>query len=132
MATSAHSRRCDVGCDGRNKYFDGGAIADLRIFTRALTEEEMQIVALWPSSKSRVKAFRDVVRRREGCASTSISCIASTAIIRACWTNTKHCMDEREAIARRGTVTHVQNERTDANRSLISSIAACTISRGRK
>ena len=36
-ATSAHTRRCIVGWDGRKKYFGGGAIADLRVITRALT-----------------------------------------------------------------------------------------------
>jgi hypothetical protein len=37
-----------IGSDGKRRYFEGGAISDLRLFARTLGEEEVQIAASWP------------------------------------------------------------------------------------
>lgn len=37
-----------IASDGRRKTFSGGAIADLRLITRALREEEIRVTRLWP------------------------------------------------------------------------------------
>ena len=78
-----------------------------------LTEEEMQVVALWPViDNARTKPPRRYQpTRRTRC--TTTSSIASTAIIKVSSTNTKHCRKSADAIAKRGTVTHVQHERPD-------------------
>ena len=60
-----------VGWDGRKKYFGGGAIADLRVITRALTAEEVADRRVVAAAEGRaLKAECDVVQRREGCAPT--------------------------------------------------------------
>ena len=66
-------------------YFAGGAIADFRIFNRAITVEEARLVSLWPALKR--------ARKEEPSGLTE---------------------DERE-VRRRGAVTHVMQERSDSN-----------------
>jgi hypothetical protein len=44
-----------IASDGRRKSFDTGGIADLRIITRALREEDVQLAMQWPRSMKRVR-----------------------------------------------------------------------------
>jgi hypothetical protein len=102
-----------IASDGRKKSFDGGAIADLRLITRALREEEIGLAKLWPvvdsvhakdagelSAEEREALQLYFLNREYG---DYLSLVEEMRTLE----------DEREAIARRGTVTHVQNERKD-------------------
>ena len=105
-----------VGATAGNKYFDGGAIADLRIYhARADRRGSADRRARGRVHRGRAasKPTRDAVRRREERASRLVPASASTATIRGLLDEDRTLQDEREAIATRGTVTHVKQERTD-------------------
>ena len=122
-----------VGWDGRKKYFGGGAIADLRVITRALTAEEAQIAASWPLLKIARSKPSAMLSAAEKDAFQLYFLNREYSDYQSLLDEERTLMDEREAIARRGAVTHVQNERDrPRSRLRISSIAACTISCGRK
>jgi hypothetical protein len=102
-----------IGSDGRRRYFNGGAVSDLRLFARTLSEEEVQIAASWPlldslRSKSEAEisssdkdAFRLFFLNRE------------YGDYQDLVRQMDRLRNERETIARRGAVTHVQHERAD-------------------
>jgi hypothetical protein len=102
-----------LGSDGKRRFFDGGAIADFRIYTRALADEEAQLVSLWPAIETaRLKPTAELSDdERNG--------LHSYYLLRehSEYQNVRYeyegLQDERKQIARRGAVTHVQNERTD-------------------
>jgi len=84
------------------RYFAGGAVKDLRIYSRALSEEDARLVALWPRMQAGdVDALRLYQLRHE---SPDYKGIASQLA----------AIDlERRAIRRRAAVTHVMSERAD-------------------
>ncbi|HYP08493.1 MAG TPA: DUF1549 domain-containing protein, partial [Bryobacteraceae bacterium] len=103
-----------IASDGRRKTFSGGAIADLRLVTRALREEEIRLAKLWPvvdsartkdtsalSSEDRDALQFYFVNREYG---DFLNVVDEMRTLE----------EERETIARRGTVTHVQHERADS------------------
>jgi hypothetical protein len=102
-----------IASDGRRRAFTGGAIGDLRLITRELREEEVRLSRSWPVvDQARVKEAADLsaeekealqlyfVNREYG---DYLSAVEEMRTLE----------QEAETIARRGTVTHVQNERTD-------------------
>ena len=102
-----------VGWDGRKKYFGGGAIADLRVITRALTAEEAQIAASWPLLKVARSKPSAMLSAAEKDAFQLYFLTREYSDYQSLLDEERTLMDEREVIARRGAVTHVQNERTD-------------------
>ena len=100
-----------IGSDGRRRYFNGGAIADLRLFTKALSKEDAQIAASWPLlDNARTKSLEELTTPEKDAFQTYFlhreygeyqSLIDQLQTLR----------DERQTIARRGTVTHIQDER---------------------
>ena len=102
-----------VGWDGRKKYFGGGAIADLRVITRALTAEESQIAASWPLLKVARSKPSAMLSTAEKDALQLYFLNREYSDYQSLLDEERTLMDEREVIARRGAVTHVQNERTD-------------------
>jgi hypothetical protein len=102
-----------VGWDGRKKYFEGGAIADLRIITRALTEEEAQIAASWPLMKIARSKPSGMLSSEEKDALQLYFLNRDYGDYQTLLDEQRTLQEERETIARRGAVTHVQNERKD-------------------
>ncbi len=102
-----------IGSDTR-RHFDGGAIADLRVYQRDLSEDDARVLYRWPeldlarATKAadlapEVRAgFEDYYLTRES--GEFIDLNLQAAALRR----------ERIAIARRGAITHVQQERTDS------------------
>ena len=118
-----------LGNEG-SRYFAGGAIADFRILTRAISEEEARIGSEWPVLKS--------ARGKDPAGFTD----AEKAALRLYYLNLHdaeyrgldaqlHSLgSERRAIRRRGAVTLVMQEKAGyASRWQTSSIAGSTISR---
>ncbi|HBY59886.1 MAG TPA: hypothetical protein DEH78_08685, partial [Solibacterales bacterium] len=102
-----------IASDGRGRFFNGGAVADLRIFTRSVTAEEVMLLRAWPvieaarakDTKALSEAERDAfhawyLHREYG------NYMNVSDEIRA-------VREERRDIAFRGAVTHVQQERAD-------------------
>jgi hypothetical protein len=102
-----------VGWDGRKKYFGAGAIADLRIITRALTEEEAQIATSWPLIKIARSKPSAMLSTAEKDALQLYFLNREYGDYQTLLDEHRTLKDEREIIARRGSVTHVQNERKD-------------------
>jgi hypothetical protein len=102
-----------VGWDGRKKYFDGGAIADLRILTRALTQEEAAIAASWPLMKIARSKPTAMLSSAEKDALHFYFLNREYGDYQTLLDEQRTLQEERETIARRGAVTHVQNERKD-------------------
>ncbi|MDX2152167.1 MAG: DUF1553 domain-containing protein [Bryobacteraceae bacterium] len=102
-----------IASDGRGRFFNGGALADLRILTRAVTPEEVNLLRAWPVIESaRTKDTKTLTEaEREAFHAWYLHREYSNFMnvsdeIRA-------VREERRDIAFRGAVTHVQQERTD-------------------
>jgi hypothetical protein len=102
-----------IGSDGKRKYYDGGAIAELRIFTKPLTEEEVELVLLWPALNAarskRGEELTEAERRGFQLYFLNRDYGRYQSIV-------KEDLDlekERRAIASRGALTHIQQERKD-------------------
>jgi hypothetical protein len=102
-----------IGSDGKRKHFDGGAIADLRIFTRALREEDARLASLWPVlDQARGKPAGELAEaEREA---------LHLYFLNREYTDYQDVTDEfqelqreRHEIASRGAVTHIQQEQED-------------------
>ena len=102
-----------IANDGRKKYFDGGAIADLRVFTRALTEEEMQVVSSWPVIDNAREKATAALTAAEKEALQNYFLQREYGDYQSVVDEYQTLQDERRAIAKRGTVTHVQHERPE-------------------
>lgn len=90
-----------LGSDGK-RFFDGGTIADFRIYNRALTEDEAALAALWPEIQSgEPKALRLYSLHHED------------AAFRGLQRKLAAVGSERTAIRHRAAITHVMEERTD-------------------
>jgi hypothetical protein len=102
-----------IGSDGRRRYFNGGAIADLRLLTKALNEEDAQIAASWPVLDNARSKSVDELTASEKDAFQSYFLHREYGEYQSLMDQLGTLRDERQTIARRGTVTHVQNERND-------------------
>jgi hypothetical protein len=102
-----------VASDGKNGNFDGGAISELHIYTRAISEGESQLVAAWPVIEAaRAKKTEELTDAERAALqlyflNRDYSNYAEPA------QQLQALREERKVIARRGAVTHVQQERTD-------------------
>jgi hypothetical protein len=102
-----------IGSDGRRRSFDGGAISDLRLMTRALTADEIGLIRLWPViDRAQGKALSEMTAE-ERAATLEYFLVREYGDYTSLLAEMSTLDEEREAIARRGTVTHVQYERTD-------------------
>jgi len=102
-----------VANDGKRGNFDGGAIAELHIYTRAISEGEAKLVSAWPViEEAHAKKTADLTP-------------AEKDALQLYYLNREYSDyfepaqqlralgEERKTIARRGAETHVQQERTD-------------------
>ena len=95
------------------RHFDGGGIADLRIFNRALTVQETRVVSLWPAlERARAKlldALDDTERRALRLYFLSVEDDAYQRLL----ARSRAIEREWREMRRRGGVTHVMHERLD-------------------
>ncbi|MBC8166829.1 MAG: DUF1553 domain-containing protein [Bryobacteraceae bacterium] len=102
-----------IGSDGRRKSFAGGAIADLRLFARVLTFEEAQIAASWPLLDSARDKPASELTEAERESFQLFFLNREYADYGDLLRQMETLQNEKETIARRGVVTHVQHERDD-------------------
>ena len=102
-----------LGGDGKDRYFAEGAIADLRVFNRVITEEESRLVGVWPDlaeSKAR-EASRLSEEQKNALRLYFLN--GKDSGYRALVAETNKANDERREIRRRGAVTLVMAEKPD-------------------
>ena len=96
---------------GRNAGNFEGAIQDLRIFDRALTESEVRLLAMWGSVvSSEGKAATDL-SKKEREALKLYYLVRNDPDFREVDGELQTLLDERRAILRRSAITHVQEEK---------------------
>ncbi len=99
---------------GKNAGHLNGAIRDLRIFNRALTESEVQLLALWSAvGSSGGKTVADL-SEEEREALRMHYLVRLDAGYKDVARELQTLQDERRAILRRSAVTHVQQEKQDS------------------
>ena len=99
-----------VGSDG-NRYFNGGAIADLRVYNRPVTEEEALLISRWPAMEAALNKETLTAEEREA---FTLFYLHTKSSEFATWKKRLAALNsERREIKRRGAVTHVMEERTD-------------------
>ncbi len=94
-----------------DRYFDGGAIADLRIYDRTLTDEDASLLAQWPALQmARKKETAQLTAsERDGLKTYYFVREHSDSIDLT--TELQELVAEKLAILRRSPVTHVQHEK---------------------
>nr|WP_272945413.1 DUF1553 domain-containing protein [Bryobacter aggregatus] len=95
-----------IGGDGNKRSYKGGALKDLRIYSRVLSSEEISVLDMLPRAKegAPVELSRVWAASRDG---ASRKMMTQLAVLEA----------ERRNILRRGAVTHVMVERKDSKPS---------------
>ena len=96
------------------RHFAGGGIADLRIFDHPLTVQEAKVVSLWPVlQRARGKAPADLDADERGALRLYYLSVKDGPY-RQLVARTQATDREWREIRRRGSVTHVMHERSDA------------------
>ena len=108
------TRTTPDGDEFRTSYFPGGGIADLRVFDHPLTVQEANVVSLWPAlQRARGKAPADLdADERDALRLYYLS--VKDGPYRQLMARTQAIDREWREIRRRGSVTHVMHERSDA------------------
>ncbi len=102
-----------LGGDGNERYFADGAIADLRIFNRVITEEESRLAGVWPElAASRAKAASQLTAEQKE-ALRLYFLNGKDSSYRALVAQTNKANAERREIRNRGAVTLVMAEKPD-------------------
>ena len=102
-----------LGSDG-NRYFHGGAIADFRIFTRVLSEEEAYLVSLWPTLDAAREKQPKQLSAQERDAFHLYFLNQKDRDYRALAAKLAALKAERRQIRQRGSVTLVMQEKADS------------------
>ena len=97
--------------DPEMRYFDGGGIADLRVFNRALTVQEAQVVSLWPALERARGKLLHALDDAELEALRVHFLGVEDAAYRRLLTRSQAVEREWREMRRRGGVTHVMHER---------------------
>src|SRR5579885_124093 len=102
-----------LGREGR-RYFAGGALADFRVFNRAISEEEARLISLWPVIEgARAKAAGELTAaEREALHLVYLN--RRDAAYREQDAQLRSLLAERRAIRDRGAITLVMEERQDS------------------
>ncbi len=102
-----------LGGNGKDGFFADGAIADLRIFNRVITEEESRLVGVWPDlAESRAKDASQLTGGQND-ALRLYFLNGKDSSYRALVAQTNKANAERREIRRRGAVTLVMAEKPD-------------------
>jgi len=102
-----------LGSDG-GRYFHGGALADFRIFTRALSNEEAYLVSLWPTLEPALNKETKQLSTEERDAFHLYFLNQTDSNYRALAAKLLAFDSERRQIRRRGSVTLVMQEKPDS------------------
>ena len=106
------------------RYFDGGGVADLRVFNRPLTAQEAKVVSLWSTLEQAREKRPDALDEAEREALRLHYLSVEDERYRGLVARSQEIEREWREMRRRGGVTHVMNERMD------SEAAAHVLSRG--
>ena len=96
------------------RYFDGGGIADLRIFNRALTVQEARVVSLWPALERARGRLLHALDDTEREALRVYFLGVEDAAYRRLLARSQTIEREWREMRRRGGITHVMHERPDS------------------
>ena len=108
------TRRLDGPDDPETRYFEGGGIADLRIFDRALTVQEARVVSLWPALERARGRLLHALDDAEREALRVYFLSVEDAAYRRLLARSQAIEREWREMRRRGGVTHVMHERPDS------------------
>ncbi len=100
--------------DGEKAGFLQGAIADLRILNRAVTEPEARLLASWDSLSTARRKRRGALAPAEREALEHYYLVRDNRDYRSAMNDLQALEDERRAILRRSSVTHVMQEKEDS------------------
>ncbi len=102
-----------LGGEGAKRFFQGGAIADLRVFARPLDEEQARLLAVWPAlARARGKKTVELTPgERAGFESYNLLRENNGHIEMS--NQLRTLADERLNIGRRGALTHVMQEKDE-------------------
>lgn len=101
-----------LGREGK-RYFEGGAIADLRIYNRVLSEDEALLTSLWPAIEASLSKDTAELTPQEREALQLYYAHDNEPEYKEFASKLAALGQERRAIRKRGAVTHVMEERTD-------------------
>ncbi|MBK7928140.1 MAG: DUF1553 domain-containing protein [Bryobacterales bacterium] len=96
---------------GRN--FEGGAIADFRIFNRVLSESEAKMMHEWVAIEGALRKDPAQLTANDRDALLTYFLLKEHAPFRALVDEQNKLNDEAKVIARKGAITHVMHERND-------------------
>ena len=96
---------------GRN--FEGGAIADFRIFNRVLSESEAKMMHEWVAIEGALRKDPAQLTTADRDALLTYFLLKEHAPFRALVDEQNKLNDEAKVIARKGSITHVMHERND-------------------
>ena len=102
-----------IGGQGATRFFDGGAITDLRIFARTLDDDQARLVAAWPLlSRARAKKTGELTAEERAGFETYYLLRESSDYIDLSG-QLRTLAGERLTIQRRGALTHVMQEKDE-------------------
>ena len=102
-----------LGSDGK-RFFDGGAIAEFRIFNRALTEDEAQLTFAWSELQPSLSRPRDQLTEVERQNLHLFFLNNEDKNYRALVAKRQGVDAQQRDVRRRSAVTHVMQERSDS------------------
>jgi uncharacterized protein DUF1553/uncharacterized protein DUF1549/concanavalin A-like lectin/glucanase superfamily protein/cytochrome c len=102
-----------IGNEG-TRYFQGGALSDLRVFNRVLSEEEAHLVSLWSSLSGGLQKPAEQLTTSERDAFHVYFLNHRDSHYRDLAAKLPRLAGERRQIRVRGSVTHVMEERPDS------------------
>jgi hypothetical protein len=102
-----------LGGDGK-RFFENGAIADFRIFNRALTEEEALVAGAWPQLVAARAKTPEQLSADEREALHRYFLLHNDQPYQVLGEQLAAYAAEKRAIRQRGAITHVMEEKTDS------------------
>ena len=102
-----------LGTDGK-RYFQGGAVAEFRIFNRALTEDEAQLAFVWSELQPALSKPTDQLTEAEREAFHLFFLNNQDTNYRGLVAKRQQVDVQQRDIRRRSAVTHVMQERSDS------------------
>ena len=95
------------------RYFSGGAVADLRVFNRRITEHEAKVVSRWPVLQRARDKVPEKLDAEERDALRLYYLAVEDVELRRLMAREHEIAREWREIRRRGGITHVMRERSD-------------------
>ena len=106
--------RGDVAGNGDTRYFEGGGVADLRVFDRALSVQEAKVVSQWRTLQEAAAKSPEALTEEERAALLARYLATEDEEYRRLIARRQEIDRERREVRRRGSITHVMQERPDS------------------